>query len=569
MDPRLLNKEWRLKNLYKIRNKQKEVITFARNKAQRTFHEQKHTRNIILKARQLGFTTDALITRLDKTLFERNQECIVVFQNQDVSRKKFEEVPKFAFDSIPQEIKEETGWATSADKAEQLSIELPKTAESAKSVSTLVTAIQGRGSTPSSIHISEFAKICATEPAKAQELMSGLITAAPRTAEVDIESTAEGVAGYFHDMFWEAWSGDNNPTDPLEFKAHFFNWRYEESIDLVTPLPTEELPTEFQEYQKKHNLTDKEITWYYSMWKNVSRKDWQIHKREFPTTPEEAFEVSGDKYFDMKAIQALKPDQEKPIRVKGNWKYYEEPADHHTYAMGADVAEGIGRDASTAVIMRFTTEEKNEEKKRPKVVATYVNDSIEPDKFGEELFRESQLWNDCVIAPERNNHGYTTCVKIRELGGNIYTEIKEDKRTKKRTEKMGWYTSGTAHNGTKVKMLTRVRSATIEDEFVIPDKTLQYELLMYPRDYVNKRQNDRTITKHFDLLIAFCICVQMENVVSYKRPKTSGGESSFLITPKQPGTYVPPKKYDSKLDQLERRQKLRQSGANRDPLSVL
>lgn len=566
MDPRLLDREWRMSNLYKIRNKQKEVITFKRNKAQATFQKNRHTRNVILKARQLGFTTDALITRLDKTLFERNQESIVVFQDQVVSRKKFEEVPKFAFENIPDEVKEEAGWIIGSDKAEQLSIELAKTPISPKSVSTLVTAISGRGSTPSSIHVSEFAKICATAPDKAQEIMSGLITAAPPSADVDIESTAEGVAGYFHDMFWEAWSGDNNPTDPLEFKAHFFNWQYEEAIDYVTPIPREELPVEFQEYQDKHNLSAKEITWYYSVWKNVSRKDWQIHKREFPTTPEEAFEVSGDKYFDMKAVSVAKEKIRKPIRIVNGWKYYEEPSRHHTYAMGADVAEGIGRDASTAVIMRFTTDEQH---KKPAVVATYVNDSIEPDDFGRELVRESLVWNDCVIAPERNNHGYTTCVTIRDLGGNIYTELKEDKKTKRRTEKLGWYTHANAQGGTKVKMLARARSANIQQEFDVPDKTLHYEMMMYPRDYVGLRQNDRNITKHFDLLIAYCICIQMENMVSYKRPETTGGVSSFTVNDNRSGVYVPPPQYDSALDKLERRQRARQSGSDRDPLSLL
>jgi hypothetical protein len=40
-DPRLLDKTWRLSHLYKIRDKQKQLITFRRNRAQQHFQANK------------------------------------------------------------------------------------------------------------------------------------------------------------------------------------------------------------------------------------------------------------------------------------------------------------------------------------------------------------------------------------------------------------------------------------------------------------------------------------------------------------------------------------------------
>src|SRR3990167_3808159 len=55
---RLFNREWRLSHLYKIRNKQGKLIKFKKNRAQDHFDKNKHTRNLIIKSRQLGFCLD-------------------------------------------------------------------------------------------------------------------------------------------------------------------------------------------------------------------------------------------------------------------------------------------------------------------------------------------------------------------------------------------------------------------------------------------------------------------------------------------------------------------------------
>lgn len=52
-----------------------------------------------------------------------------------------------------------------------------------------------------------------------------------------------------------------------------------------------QVPKEFQDYQIIHRLTDLQITYYYHKWLSLN-KDWNALRREYPTTPEEAFEAA-------------------------------------------------------------------------------------------------------------------------------------------------------------------------------------------------------------------------------------------------------------------------------------
>jgi len=71
---RLGNRERRINSgkLYKIKDKEANIIPFKPNVHQQKLHDEQHNRNIILKARQLGFSTDIEIQALDYALFNSN-----------------------------------------------------------------------------------------------------------------------------------------------------------------------------------------------------------------------------------------------------------------------------------------------------------------------------------------------------------------------------------------------------------------------------------------------------------------------------------------------------------------
>lgn len=152
----------------------------------------------------------------------------------------------------------------------------------------------GRSGTFNRVHITEFADICKKYPNKVKDIIEGTIPAIPTNGRIDIESTSQGASGEFYEMFIQAWErGD--PRYPLEYKAHFYNWTWDEEIESITPIS--DLPKAFTEYQVYHKLTDKEIAYYYFKWLSLN-KDWNSLRKEYPTTPEEAFEaiIEGSYY---------------------------------------------------------------------------------------------------------------------------------------------------------------------------------------------------------------------------------------------------------------------------------
>ena len=85
---------WRISNLYKIIVKSKgdkagegKVIVFKPNWAQMAFIERLHYRNVILKCRQLGFTSLVAIIWLDHALFNNDVRCGIIAQDKEPARQ--------------------------------------------------------------------------------------------------------------------------------------------------------------------------------------------------------------------------------------------------------------------------------------------------------------------------------------------------------------------------------------------------------------------------------------------------------------------------------------------------
>lgn len=279
MDNRLATKKWRIDNLYKIRDKKQSLIKFKRNRAQEHFNKYKWTRNLILKSRQLGFTTDEAVDSLDDALFNRNTECLLIAHNLDAGKAIFDKKIELAWKNMHPQL--QGLYKVDANTAQTLKFEFGD-----GSFSSIAVDTNGRSGTYNRIHITEFADVCKKFPNKVKDIIEGTIPAVPTNGRVDIESTSQGASGEFYEMFMHAWER-SDPTLPVEYKAHFYNWTWDEEIDTLEPV---DVPEKFKEYQTIHNLTDSQITYYYYKWLSLNR-DWNSLHKEYPTTPEEAFEV--------------------------------------------------------------------------------------------------------------------------------------------------------------------------------------------------------------------------------------------------------------------------------------
>lgn len=183
----LRDKYWRLNNLYFITDKQGKKIRFRMTDEQIEYFQGMHTRNIILKARQLGFTTECCIIQLDAALFE-SAKCALIAHTLNDAKRLFREKVKYAYDNLPAEIRAAN--PARNDAAGELVF---------SKGGSLYVSTSFRGGTLRYLHVSEFGKICAKFPHKAREIVTGAFEAVATDCFVTIESTAEGRAGYFFD----------------------------------------------------------------------------------------------------------------------------------------------------------------------------------------------------------------------------------------------------------------------------------------------------------------------------------------------------------------------------------
>lgn len=288
---------WRLFSgcLYKIMIKgdgdeEAMVMPFRPNRAQKRLVVRLWNRNLILKARQLGFTTLIAILWLDHAIWNANQRCGIIAQDREAAEVIFRDKVRFAYENLPAPIR--SRMPLERDSAVELLF--------AHNNSSVRVATSMRSGTIHRLHISEYGKICAKYPDKAQEVSTGSIPAVPTNGILVIESTAEGREGDFYKLVGQARtkSVSKEPMTPRDYRFHFYAWWMEPNYRL----PEQTVPitaAEHEYFDEIESLQDCRIdpdqrAWYVATknadFSGADEKMWQ----EYPSTPDEAFQVSSE-----------------------------------------------------------------------------------------------------------------------------------------------------------------------------------------------------------------------------------------------------------------------------------
>ena len=291
---KLKDRLWRLNHLYFIEDKDGNSVRFKMTSEQLEYFEGMHTRNVILKARQLGFTTEVCIIQLDLAIFH-SKHCALIAHTLPDAERLFRNKTRYAYDRLPDQIKE------SNPVVKETTSEMVFSKGGSITVSTSF-----RGGTLYSLHVSEFGKICAKHPHKAREIVTGAFEAVPKNGNITLESTAEGRAGYFYQYCQES---ENNALKDkklgiLDFKFFFFSWwkNKDYQIEAIDLLP-QRLIDYFEELEAKHKIktTNEQRAWYASKEKTLG----DDMKREYPSIPAEAFAQSVEGAYYAKQFKDL------------------------------------------------------------------------------------------------------------------------------------------------------------------------------------------------------------------------------------------------------------------------
>lgn len=279
---RLTDQNWRLNNLYWIIDKTGREIPFKMNPEQQDLYDRRWYQNVILKARQLGFSTFIAIFMLDCCLFDKNVACGIIDITIDDAKGKLDKI-KFAYKKLHRAIRDLIVLKTSN------AYEMIFSNGSSISVGT-----SHRGGTLQILHVSEYGKICAKFPDRAREIRTGALNTIQAGQLVFIESTAEGQEGGFYTMCQSAQEKQrlHTPLTKLDLKFHFYPWH--KSSEYRLQQPSFVVPEQRAKYFKTLELekgipTDHDQQVWYLKKEETQEDDM---KREYPSTPEEAFEAS-------------------------------------------------------------------------------------------------------------------------------------------------------------------------------------------------------------------------------------------------------------------------------------
>lgn len=481
MKSNFYSKEFRLNNLYKIVNKEWQVIKFKLNKTQKQFFDlqKQYKRIVVLKARQLGLSTYKLIEWLDTALMYSNQTVIITAHQQNKLQELFEKV-KFAYDNLPESIQLNDWKIWIKPKADYNNRnELFFKSNNSK----IRVSLDSRSWTPTNLHITELAFMD-----RAKEMWTWSMPSIPSWAPVTVETTANWIGNFFYEL----WNKYHNKND-WEFKTVFFPWYDDEWYELEKDL---DVPNELKHLEALW-LDKKKINWYVNQYDILWREVFQ----EFPSTPEEAFLTTWTNFFNLNKLKQLPVLEYKEDLKYKDLRIYKPVCDDCIYWV--DTAKWwLDWDLSVITVRNRNLE----------LLASFVW-TVPPDILWDIVVYIYELWYKCKWATiwiEINNTWISTIDKVKNslIARYLYAQMVVDERTQKQSRKL-WFNTNLK---TRPLILNELEEWIRKNLIAEIDTRVKTDFMHF---IVNDEWRPEAIKgKHDDWVMAEAICLHM-----LKQPK--------------------------------------------------
>ena len=402
---------WIERNLF-IRTKDRRIIPFELNEAQARYYRERTERDIILKPRQLGFTTLICGLFFADTILQPNTSSVMMAHDRDSTELIFRIVQLF-WERLTPEAQALAGKPRFANRREYFWPEI----NSRFFVSTAGAEDFGRGQTINNLHCSELAYW-----SNAPLTLTSLLQAVPAGGRVVMESTANGLGNEFHARWAQAQERIGGYT------PHFWRWPEEPEYRIGPPSRAlkgaamgdstlEKLSVEEAVAAERLGLDEGQVRWRRAKQAELGRRFLQ----EYPEDDLTCFLQSGDSYFNLsRALEVAALEKRAPIAIEdeGRLLIWAAPVVGRAYCISADPAKGIvegeevgdptdergGADYSSAIVTDWETGEQ---------VAEW-HGRVREFLFAHVLY---DLWRRYpgLVVPERNGPGETVCQRLVEL----------------------------------------------------------------------------------------------------------------------------------------------------------
>lgn len=454
----------------------------------------KHRQVYVLKARQLGITTECALNRLWWTMHTPYFRHGVLAHTQDAAEAIFQVNYVDVYERLPPLFKKVYKLKRCNDG--QMLFE-----SGAEIVVSWAASPSFAGRPFGSYHFSEYAKYKNEE-----KLMRDVMAGAGPNAQVVYETNADGY-NHAHAM----WYADNG------LRKVFLPWT--DAAEYVSQNKPTVRRADIEEYADEYKL-DAAQKWF--VYEQTLRRFGGVLRsfhQNFPATPELAFVSSGDKFF-----RKSFPHAHVSIglqRLQGV-----EPGAMRAYVMGVDTASGAQNgDYSAWVVLDCT------DKDKPFIVSTFYQ-RMKPEEFKQAVLEEARFWN-AVVVPETNSYGLGVLEHIIQSGyGKIYRDRYHDAVQGQFVSKLGFFTS----KQTRELLLNQLASVVDAEWFVVWDQRLQAEINGFAFNDDPKPKAEAGPGQHDDILIALALALigrdqsmSVQERAKTHRPVTMNERRDFYI----------------------------------------
>jgi hypothetical protein len=428
-----------ISHMLKIRRKGEGVGLIELNHAQKEYSRRCSTRNIVLKARQVGVTTYIAARFFIQTITRPGTLTVQVAHTEDSAQAIFSIVRRF-WENLPGRMRR---GALRTSRANVRQLVFPEL-DSEYRVET-ADDNAGRGMTIHHLHCSEVSRW----PRGGRETLASLRAAVVPNGEVVLESTANGASG----VFYEEWQ----KAEETGYTQHFFPWWYDKSYrenGKVQPLTVEE-----QALVETHGLTEKQIAWRRKTWKTLR----SLAAQEYAEDAVSCFLASGECVFDITAIEqaAAHAGQAAESQENGRLLIWFPPnrGKQWQYIIGVDTASGgADGDYSCAQVIERTTG----------MQCAELHGHFPPFELARRVAALGHVYENALVAVERNNQGYGVLAHLKDLHyENLYEQGGQD----------GWLTS----SATRPAMIENLASVLVAQPELFHSPRLLEELKTFVR----------------------------------------------------------------------------------------
>ena len=418
---------------------------------------QKYNRIIIMKARQIGFSTAVTGFLYHNTIITPGITSALVGYNNDLTAELLDKIKTFyrtTPDALKPTIHYNSKYEISFPKVDSKILVLPSTEN------------VGRGYTINNALLTE---VPFWE--KAEEKLVTLEASVPIGGKIIIESSPGAVGDYFHRM----WVSQNDYIK----KEYGWWWNYSEE--------------EIETIRRRMNNPRK--------FNNNYALEFLISGRAVFT--QEAINLQRARVLKLGDKVKLSDGSEHIVRMDDGLVMYKPPEKGHFYVIGADCSEGVtGGDFSVGCVVDRTTGEE----------VGLWRGLIAPDKFAKVLDKLGRNYNNALLVVEAEAHGNVVLNVLKNL---LYPSLyfrpsRFDTIGNPWSDKLGWKTTKL----TRPILIDEFEQATREDTIILHSKETVDEMTVFVYNDANNMV--AMDSYHDDCIFATAIALQGFKVISDK-----------------------------------------------------